>query len=64
MIDEECDYYFCYELVDLYGNKLIYCFIVCGCRQLIEEYYLQVKYYLVWNKGNVVQELGMELVIF
>lgn len=34
-----------------------------GRRQPIEEYHPQVKHYLAWNKGNVVQEPGMELVI-
>ncbi len=40
-----------------------YRFIVRGRRQPIEEYHPQVKHYLAWNKGNVVQEPGMELVI-
>ena len=62
-IDEERDYHFRYELADLYGNKSTYRFIVRGRRQPIEEYHPQVKHYLAWNKGNVVQEPGMELVI-
>lgn len=62
-IDEERDYHFRYELADLYGNKSTYRFIVRGHRQPIEEYHPQVKHYLAWNKGNVVQEPGMELVI-
>ena len=40
-----------------------YRFIVRGHRQPIEEYHPQVKHYLALNKGNVVQEPGMELVI-
>ena len=62
-IDEERDYHFRYELADLYGNNSTYRFIVRGRRQPIEEYHPQVKHYLAWNKGNVVQEPGMELVI-
>ena len=62
-IDEERDYHFRYELEDLYGNKNTYRFVVRGCRMPIEEYHPQVKHYLEWNKGNVVQEPGMELVI-
>lgn len=62
-ICEERDYRFRYELEDLYGNKKTYRFTVRGRRQPIEEYHPQVKHYLVWNKGNVVQEPGMELAI-
>lgn len=62
-IDEERDYHFRYELTDLYGNQSTYRFTVRGLRQPIEEYHPQVKHYLAWNKGNVVQEPGMELVI-
>ena len=62
-IDEERDYHFRYELEDLYGNKNTYRFVVRGFRMPIEEYHPQVKHYLEWNKGNVVQEPGMELVI-
>lgn len=62
-IDEERDYHFRYVLTDLYGNKSTYRFTVRGCRQPIAEYRPQTRHYLAWNKGNVVQEPGMELVI-
>lgn len=62
-IDEERDYHFRYELEDLYGNKNTYRFTVRGRREPIEEYHPQVKHYLEWDKVNVVQEPGMELVI-
>ena len=62
-IDEERDYHFRYVLTDLYGNKSTYRFTVRGQRQPIEEYRPQTRHYLAWNKGNVVQEPGMELVI-
>ena len=62
-IDEERDYHFRYELEDLYGNKNTYRFVVRGCRMPIEEYNPQAKHYLEWDKGNVIQEPGMELVI-
>lgn len=62
-IDEERDYRFRYELEDLYGNKSTYRFTVHGKKQPIEEYHPQVKHDLEWDKGNVVQEPGMELVI-
>lgn len=62
-IDEERDYRFRYELTDLYGNRSTYRFTVRGRRQPIEEYHPQAKHYLAWDKGNVVQEPGMELVI-
>lgn len=62
-IDEERDYHFRYVLEDLYGNKSTYRFTVRGKRQPIEEYHPEVKHYLAWDKGNVIQEPGMELVI-
>ena len=37
--------------------------MVRGCRMPIEEYNPQAKHYLEWDKGNVIQEPGMELVI-
>lgn len=62
-IDEERDYHFRYVLTDLYGNKSTYRFTVRGQRQPIAEYRPQTRHYLAWNKGNVIQEPGMELVI-
>ena len=62
-IDRERDYHFRYELTDLYGNKATYRFTVRGRKQPIAEYHPQGKHYLSWNKGNVVQEPGMELAV-
>ncbi|WP_455672154.1 M23 family metallopeptidase [Phocaeicola sp.] len=62
-IDEERDYRFRYVLQDLYGNKSTYRFTVRGRRQPIAEYQPEVKHYLAWNKANVIQEPGMQLVI-
>lgn len=62
-IDEERDYHFRYVLTDLYGNESTYRFTVQGKRQPIEEYMPDTKHYLSWDKGNVVQEPGMELVV-
>lgn len=62
-IDEERDYHFRYVLTDLYGNQSTYRFTIRGRQQPIEEYQPQTRHYLSWDKGNVVQEPGMELVI-
>lgn len=62
-IDEERDYHFRYELSDLYGNTSTYRFVVRGRRQPIEACHPQARHYLAWNKGNVIQEPGMELVV-
>lgn len=62
-IDEERDYHFRYELSDLYGNTSTYRFVVRGRRQPIEASHPQARHYLAWNKGNVIQEPGMELVV-
>lgn len=62
-IDQERDYHFCYVLTDLYGNKSPYRFTVQGRRQPLEEYHPQAKHYLAWDKGNVIQEPGMELAV-
>lgn len=62
-IDEERVYKFCYELEDLYGNKRTYCFALKGKRGPIIPLERNGKYYFRWNKGNVLQEPGMELVI-
>lgn len=62
-IDEERDYHFRYVLTDLYGNKSTCRFTVRGHRYPVEEYHPQTKHYLAWDKGNVIQEPGMELVV-
>lgn len=62
-IDEERDYRFRYVLTDRYGNTSTYRFTVRGKKQSIQEYQPQTKHYLAWNKGNVIQEPGLELVV-
>lgn len=62
-IDEERPYVFRYELKDLSGNTSTYTFTVQGKRMPVPEYRPQTKHYLSWNRTNVVQEPGMELVI-
>ncbi len=62
-IDEERDYAFRYVLSDLHGNTSTYRFTIRGRQQPVEETPPRTKHYLAWNKGNVVQEPGMELVI-
>lgn len=62
-IDEERPYHFRYELEDLYGNKRSYRFSVVGKRMSVTPVDKSGKYYFRWNKGNVLMEPGMELVI-
>ena len=61
-INEERPYVFCYVLEDLYGNKRSYTFHVMGKEQVVSPL-KKGKHYLRWNRGNVVQQPGMELVI-
>lgn len=62
-IDEERIYRFLYELEDLYGNRRTYRFSIQGKRTPIEPVDKEGKYYFRWDKGNVLLEPGMELVI-
>ena len=62
-IDEERDYRFCYVLEDNFGNRSTYRFTVRGRRQPIPEYVPDADKMLRWNRANVVQEPGMELVV-
>lgn len=62
-IDEERDYRFCYVLEDNFGNRSTYRFTVRGRRQPIPEYVPDADKMLRWNRTNVVQEPGMELVV-
>lgn len=61
-IDEERDYRFEYVLEDLYGNSNRYRFTVRGKEQAIDSL-RKGENYLYWDRGNVVQKPGMELVI-
>ena len=63
-IDEERFYYFRYELEDLYGNKRFYRFKVLGKRMPIKPVDKSDKHYFHWNRGNVLLEPGMLLVIY
>ena len=61
-INEDRPYEFRYVLEDLYGNRRSYQFTVQGKEQPIEPLH-KGRHYLSWNRGNVVQQPGMELVI-
>ena len=62
-IDEERDYHFRYVLEDNFGNRRTYQFIVKGKRQDIPEYKPETNEMLYWNRTNVIQKPGMELVV-
>ena len=62
-IDEERDYHFRYELEDDFGNRKTCRFTVRGKRQDIPESVPTSDRMLCWNKANVIQEPGMELVV-
>lgn len=62
-IDEERDYHFRYVLEDNFGNRRTYQFIVKGKRQDIPEYKPEANEMLYWNRANVIQKPGMELVV-
>ena len=61
-IDEERDYLFRYVLEDIYGNSRSYHFTIRGKQQQIDSHHPD-KDYLYWDRGNVIQQPGMELVI-
>jgi len=61
-INEERLYVFSYVLEDLYGNRRTYQFKVQGKEQPVEPIH-KGKHYLSWNRGNIVQQPGMALVI-
>ena len=63
-IDEERTYRFRYELEDLYGNKRSYGFKVLGKRMPINPVDKSDKHYFHWNRGNVLLEPGMLLVVY
>ena len=63
-IDEERFYHFRYELQDLYGNKRTYSFKVKGKQTPITPVDKSDKHYFHWNRGNVLLEPGMLLVVY
>lgn len=62
-IDQEKDYHFKYVLKDLHGNTSVYSFIVRGKKQPIPEYLPDMRHYLRYDRLNVIQKPGMQLVI-
>jgi len=62
-INEERDYHFRYVLEDNFGNRRTYQFIVKGKRQDIPEFKPEANEMLYWNRANVIQKPGMELVV-
>ncbi len=62
-IDEERDYRFRYELEDNFGNRSSYRFTVRGKRQEIPQQEHPGKTLLRWDRTNVIQQPGMQLVI-
>lgn len=62
-IDEERDYHFRYVLEDNFGNRKTCRFTVRGKRQEIPPYVPRANKMLYWNRTNVIQEPGMELVV-
>lgn len=62
-INKERDYHFRYVLEDNFGNRRTYQFIVKGKRQDIPEYKPEANEMLYWNRTNVIQKPGMELVV-
>lgn len=62
-INEERDFHFMYVLKDLHGNISRYSFIVRGKEQSIPEYYPDMRHFLRYDRTNVVQEPGLQLII-
>lgn len=62
-INEDRDYNFTYILEDGHGNKTTYRFTVHGVPQDILSYHPETEHYLSWDRSNMVQEPGMELMI-
>ena len=61
-VDEERDYRFKYVLEDIYGNSRSYRFTVRGRKQPIDSLRVSEDY-LFWDRRNIVQRPGMELMI-
>ncbi len=61
-VNEERDYHGCYVLEDLYGNRRKVNFTVRGKQHPIDTL-PNGEHCLTWNRGNIIQKPGMELVI-
>ena len=61
-INEERPYECRYVLEDLYGNRRSYRFVIKGKKQSVKPA-KQGKHFLQWNRGHIIQQPGMELVI-
>ena len=61
-INEERPYECRYVLEDLYGNRRSYRFVIKGKKQSVKPA-KQGKRFLQWNRGHIIQQPGMELVI-
>lgn len=62
-IDQEKEYEVKYVLSDFYGNTSVYGFKITGKQQIVPPYNPSRKHYLYWNRPNIVQEPGLELII-
>ncbi len=62
-IDEERDYHFRYVLEDNFGNRRVCSFVVRGRKQEIPVPDERRGQTLYWNRTNVVQRPGLELVV-
>lgn len=62
-IDEERDYHFRYVLEDAFGNQSTYEFTIMGRPQTISHDSLPDSQLLRWDKVNILQRPGMQLVI-
>lgn len=63
MIDEERPYRFTYTLCDAFGNTSKVSFVVQGKRMNIPPVVHRPKYILRWNRVNVLQEPGFQLLL-
>lgn len=62
-INEERDYRFRYVLEDDFGNTRVYSFVVTGRKQPVPPARQTRRTVLPWNRTNIVQQPGLEMVI-
>lgn len=63
LIDEERPYHFTYTLSDALGNTSKVCFTVQGKRMEVKPVRHREKYILHWDRVNILQEPGLQVVI-